>query len=174
MKAIDKDTFLSVIQINKGIIYKIANSYCKNPEDRKDLVQEIIVQLWKSFDNYTNQYKYSTWIYRIALNVAISFYRKENRRRQVSNPLSDGIIHVVEISDTTEMEENTGFLQAFISELKDLDKALMLLYLEEKSHKEIAEIVGISETNVATKIGRIKTILKQKFSTIKPEHKWKT
>ena len=168
MNSTDKpDIFLSVIQKNKGIIYKVANSYCNNAEDSKDLVQEIIVQLWKSFDNYTGQYKYSTWIYRIALNVAISFYRKENRRKQVSNPLSDGILNFVDTNVTGEIEKNIGFLQQFISELKELDKALMLLYLEEKGHKEIAEIIGISETNVATKIGRIKSILKQKFSTIK-------
>jgi RNA polymerase sigma-70 factor (ECF subfamily) len=166
MNLIDKsDIFLSVIQTNKGIIYKIANSYCHQAEDRKDLVQEIIVQLWKSFDNYKEQYKYSTWMYRIALNVAISFYRKENRRKDISNPLSDGIISLI---DTPyEAQEDIRLLQQFIAGLKELDKALMLLYLEEKSYREIAEIIDISETNVATKIGRIKNRLKQKFSTIK-------
>ena len=159
--------FLSVIQSNKGIIYKVANSYCKNASDRQDLVQEIMVQLWKSFDKYTDQYKYSTWMYRIALNVAISFYRKETRRKQVTNPLSEGILNYVENDVAGEIEDNIKILQQFISELKVLDKALMLLYLEEKSQKEIAEIIGISETNVATKIGRIKILLKQKFSTIK-------
>lgn len=163
------DRFLSIIEINKGIIYKITNSYCKDTEDRKDLIQEIISQLWKSFDNYSDQYKYSTWIYRIALNVAISFYRKENRRKTISNPLSEGVFSFVDHPDNTESESNLGFLQQFISELKDLDKALLLLYLEEKSHREIAEIIGISETNVATKIGRIKAILKQKFSTLQKQ-----
>src|SRR5258706_15969436 len=168
MNSTDKSNlFLSVIECNKGILYKVANLYCKDSEERKDLVQEIIIQLWESFENYTSQYKYSTWIYRIALNVAISFYRKENRREHVSNPLSDGILNFVDTNVTGETEKEIGLLQQFISELKELDKALMLLYLEEKSHKEIAEIIGISETNVSTKIGRIKTILKQKFSTIK-------
>jgi RNA polymerase sigma factor (sigma-70 family) len=168
MNSVEKsETFLLVIQSNKGIIYKIANSYSHDAEDRKDLVQEIIIQLWKSFDNYTDQFKYSTWIYRIALNTAISFYRKENRRTQISNPISDSIINFGDTSVPDETEEKIAFLQQFISELKELDKALMLLYLEEKSHKEIAEIIGISETNVATKIGRIKTILKQKFSNLK-------
>ena len=167
MTARDKqDLFLSVIEDHKGIIYKIANSYCKVPEDRKDLVQEIILQLWKSFDNYNEQFKYSTWIYRIALNVAISFYRKENRIREISNRLSEGILHFADTNDTGEEEEAIGFLQHFIAQLKELDKALMLLYLEEKSHREIAEIIGITETNVATKVGRIKTILKQKFSQV--------
>jgi RNA polymerase sigma-70 factor (ECF subfamily) len=159
--------FLTVIEANKGIIYKVAHAYCLHAEDRKDLIQEIIVQLWKSFDNYDNQYKYTTWMYRIALNVAISFYRKENRRKQLTNPLSDNILELVDDTAIIEINKNIGYLQQFIIELKELDKALMLLYLEEKSHKEIAEITGISETNVATKIGRIKKILKQKFSSIK-------
>ncbi len=155
--------FLTVINSNKGIIYKVANAYCKNNEARKDLVQEIIVQLWKSFENYSDQYKHSTWIFRIALNVAISFYRKENSRKTISNPLIDTIHEFADTSPTNETEKNIGILHHFISELKELDKALMLLYLEEKSYKEIAEIIGITETNVATKIGRIKTKLKQKF-----------
>lgn len=161
------EQFLSVVQANRGIIYKVANSYCIDVEDRKDLVQEIIVQLWRSFDNYKDEYKYSTWIYRIALNTAISFYRKENRRRHVSTQLSDTVIDFVDTTGAGEIEENIGFLQQFINELKELDKALMLLYLEEKSQKEIGEIMGISASNVATKVGRIKNILKQKFSTIK-------
>jgi len=159
------DLFLTVISFNKGILFKIANSYCKDGEDRKDLVQEIIVQLWKSFERFNDQYKYSTWIYRIALNVAISFYRKENRRKQVSNPLTDGILNYADTNVTSETDENIKLLQQFIAGLKELDKAIMLLYLEEKSHKEIADIIGISESNVATKIGRIKILLKQKFSS---------
>jgi len=177
MKATAKsDLFLSVIESNKGIIYKVANSYCNVVEERKDLVQEIIVQLWKSFEQYDDRYQYSTWIYRIALNVSISFYRKETRRKKVSTPLSNEILKVAD--DINEADENMILLQQFISELKELDKALVILYLEEKSHREIAEIVGISETNVATKIGRIKILLKQKFtnrwlSAKKTFSKWK-
>jgi RNA polymerase sigma factor (sigma-70 family) len=157
------ELFLSVIETNKGIIYRIINSYCKKAEDRKDLSQEIISQLWKSFDKYRDKYKYSTWIYRIALNVAISFYRKENRRKTIATPINESMFSFADRLENTETEFNLGILYQFISELKDLDKALMLLYLEEKSHKEIAEIIGISETNVATKVNRIKAILKQKF-----------
>ncbi|MEV4883919.1 sigma-70 family RNA polymerase sigma factor [Chitinophaga ginsengisegetis] len=161
------DLFLAVLQTNKGIIYKIAQSYCQDAEERKDLVQEIITQLWRSFGSYTGQVKYSTWIYRIALNVAISFYRKGTRRKQASSPFSEDILHIVDTNVKGETAENIGFLQRFIAELKELDKALMLLYLEEKSYREIGEIMGLSETNVATKIARIKGILKQKFSSIK-------
>lgn len=160
--------FISVIQTHKGIIYKIANSYCKDSEDRKDLVQEIIIQLWQSFEKYNNSYKYSTWIYRIALNTAISFYRKESRRIGKSDPISDAILIIANPLTEVESEEKLSLLQKFISELRELDKALMLLYLEAKSYREIAEIIGISETNVATKISRIKTLLKEKFSSIKP------
>lgn len=158
------DLFLSVIETNKGIIYKVANSYCKDTEDRQDLVQEIILKLWKSFDSYDEVFKHSTWIYRIALNTAISFYRKEKSRKKITTPFSESLFNVADFENDKQIEESTLFLNQFISELKELDKALMLLYLEEKSHKEMAEIIGITETNVATKIGRIKNILKQRFS----------
>ena len=168
MQAEKSDIFLSVIETNKGIIYKVANAYCIHAEDRKDLIQEIIVQLWKSFDRYNDQYKYTTWMYRIALNVAISFYRKENSRKRLVDPLADNILDLVDDNAINEINKNIGYLKQFIAGLKELDKALMLLYLEEKTHKEIGEITGISETNVSTRIGRIKKILKQKFSTIQP------
>jgi RNA polymerase sigma-70 factor (ECF subfamily) len=160
------DLFLSVIEMHKGIIYKVANSYCKDTENKKDLVQEIVLQLWKSFDSYNNQFKHSTWIYRIALNVAISYYRKEERRKEISNPYSEELFKLADFDESKELEGHSLLLQQFIANLKELDKALMILYLEEKSHKEISEIIGITETNVATKVGRIKTILKQKFSQI--------
>ncbi len=156
--------FLLVIETNKGIIYKVANTYCKDTEDRKDLVQDIVLKLWKSFDSYDEHFKHSTWIYRIALNTAISFYRKERTRKEITNPFSESLFNVANFRDDKQIAESTFFLNRFISELKELDKALMLLYLEEKSHKEMAEIIGITETNVATKIGRIKNILKQRFS----------
>ncbi len=159
--------FISVIVAHKGILYKVANAYCKDSEDRKDLIQEIYMQLWKSFANYNDGYKYSTWIYRISLNVAISFYRKENSRTKISGSFFDEILIFSDTSETDETKTNFDLLQQFIAELKDLDKALMLLYLEEKGYKEIAEIIGYSETNVATKIGRIKVKLKERFSQIK-------
>lgn len=159
--------FLVVVENNKGILFKVANSYCRNIEDRKDLIQEIILQLWKSFDNYNEKFKLSTWIYRISLNVAISFYRKENSRKRISNPIATAVFDFPESEVSDEKETNLGILNQMISELSDLDKALMLLYLEEKSHKEISEIIGITETNVATKIGRIKSKLKSGFNQLK-------
>lgn len=157
--------FLALVNDHRGIIYKVASLYCKDSEARKDLIQEIISQLWKSFDKYDQKYKQSTWIYRIALNVAISFYRKEVRRKEISHPLSPVIFEFEDTGHMPETDTEIGVLYQFISELKELDKALILLYLDQKSYKEISEIIGITETNVATKIGRIKILLKQKFSS---------
>ncbi len=160
------ELFLDAISTHKGIIYKIANAYCRNAEDRKDLVQEIIIQLWKSFDKYDDRYRYSTFIYRIALNTAISFYRKERRRKEVALPLAEDVLQLVDDNRQPVQEEQLSLLQQCIASLKDLDKALMLLYLEEKSMKEISVIMEMSATNVSTKISRIKKVIQQKFSTI--------
>lgn len=162
MQQIQKD-FLEIIDANKRIIFKICNSYCKNAVDREDLAQEIIFQLWKSWDKYDSNFKLSTWMYRIALNVAISFYRKE-RKSTETILMGDQLIEIADEKLEEGLERNLSALQQFINELKPLDKALMILYLEEKSHKEIAEIMGITTTNVATKVGRIKDQLKQRFS----------
>ncbi|HLK30502.1 MAG TPA: sigma-70 family RNA polymerase sigma factor [Puia sp.] len=161
----DTEEFLQLIQENKRIIFKICNSYCHNKSDREDLAQEIIYQLWKSGNSFNADHKFSTWMYRIALNTAISFYRKEKRSGSVVS-LGE---HVVDIKDDDDgadaLQSNINLLQKFINELKELDRALMILYLEEKSYGEIAEILGITETNVATKISRNKEKLKQKFLT---------
>ncbi len=164
-----RDSFNNVIETNKGIIYKVTYAYCKNAEDRKDLIQEIIFQLWRSFNKYDKQYKITTFIYRIALNVSISFYRKEKRRDEISKPISDSFISQLENSEANENDENLNLLHRFIKELKEFDRAVILLYLDGKSHKEMAEIIGLTETNIATKISRIKGKLRQQISTIKEQ-----
>jgi len=170
MKTNKKERFITTIDNHKRIIYKIVNSYCPNKEDRKDLEQEIIIQLWNSFDKYNDKYKYSTWMYRIALNVAISYYRKEKKwsakRNNFYNEESIFSIEEEKSEEKTELDYHLKLLQDFIHNLNELNKALMLLYLEEKSYEEIAEILGITKTNVATKISRIKLKLKKKFQNI--------
>lgn len=163
-----KEKFIVTLDDHKKIIYKIVNSYCPNREDRKDLEQEIIIQLWNSFDKYNAEFKYSTWMYRIALNVAISFYRKE-KKWSVKNDFfdEDSIFSIADENENeTELDYHMKLLQEFINNLGELDKALMLLYLEEKSHEEITEILGITKTNVATKINRIKLKLRKEFNKI--------
>ena len=165
--ATEKDKFLALILANKKIIYKICHSYCKNPADREDLAQEIIIQLWKSSGRYDKQYKLSTWIYRIALNVAISFYRSETRRKQDTAALDENIIDMVEAEPAPdEQEDDMQLLYRFIDKLDELNKALILLYLDNHNYKEISYILGITETNVATKLNRIKQKLKKDFAIV--------
>lgn len=159
----NKETFLRLLEEHKGIIIKICNAYCRERNDKEDLSQEIVYNLWKAFANYTPDYKFSTWLYRVALNVAISYYRKEKRSLQYT-PYDENLIVFNEEGYNAALDGNLLLLQQFILELKEMDKSIMLLYLDDKSYYEIAEITGISETNVATKINRIKTNLKAKFS----------
>lgn len=166
IKQYNKDDFLKQLEKHKLIIYKICNAYCKNSHNRDDLAQEITYQLWKSYNRYNGAVKFSTWMYRVALNVAITFYRKNQKNSVSIQPL----VSDIEIEDKNEnnavLEKNIELLQQFINTLKELDKALMILYLEEKSYTEISDILGISETNVATRISRVKEKLKQKFTAI--------
>jgi RNA polymerase sigma-70 factor (ECF subfamily) len=159
--------FAIIIEKNKNLIYKIANAYCNNSEDKKDLFQEIVLQLWKAFPKYKPEFAITTWLYRIALNVSISYYRQT--KKQKIQTISDNK-YILEIAETPNLDnpqnEQLKQLHQFISELKELDKALILLYLEGNKQDEIAEILGISKTNVATKIGRIKTHLKKRFEIL--------
>lgn len=160
----DAQTFLEVMAANKGIVYKVANSYCKDSENRKDLIQEIMIQLWLAFNKYDETYKLSTWMYRIALNVSISFYRKESRRDEINQSLPDDILYIREES-AGELDAEVELLHQFIKELKEIDRAVIILYLEGTDQKEIGEILGFTMTNVSTKILRIKEQLRKKFST---------
>lgn len=157
------EELLNLVKANEGIIFKICNSYCSNKDDRPDLAQEIVYHLLKSYQRYDQAYKFSTWMYRVALNVAISFYRKTKISLDTITSVENRPEPTENKNESAELEKNIQTLQQFINQLKELDKALMLLYLEEKSYKEIGEIVGITETNVATKISRIKEKLKQQF-----------
>ena len=163
----EKGDFLKLISENKGIIIKICNSYCRNKADREDLAQEIIYTLWKGGKTFNPDFKFSTWMYRVALNVAISFYRANKKIN--SNISFTGTDLEIEdkVVDYAFEDENVNSLQYQISILKEFDKALIILYFEEKSYKEIAEIIGITETNVATKVSRIKEKLKQNIKNSK-------
>ena len=160
---VGKDKFISVIKDNQNLIFKICHSYCSNPDNRKDLQQEILMQLWNSFSKFDGRVKISTWIYQIALNTAISFYRNDRKRKDKNVTIDASVISLSNFEYSPEQDENVTMLYQFIENLNAMDKALILLYLDDNKYKDIADILGISETNVATKISRIKKILKEKF-----------
>lgn len=163
-KQIEQD-FLELLENNKKLVFKIANIYGRNNEEIKDLVQEITLQLWKSFPDYNPKYAISTWMYRIALNVSITFYRKEKSRRKIHQELSNQS-HIL-FWEEYKHDDQFKLLYRFIEKLKTFEKAVIVLYLEGKKNHEIAEILGISATNVSTKLNRIKTKLSKDFKTIK-------
>ena len=163
----ERNKVIQIIMQNMGIIHKVANMFCKSQEDKDDLVQEIMTQLWSSFEKYDDAYKLGTWMYRVSLNIAISFYRKKQTQEQYFMPLDEKLDIISNDENENEGETNNlELLEKFISNLKEFDKALMLLYLEKKSHQEISEILGITTSNVSTKIARIKEGLKQQFSNL--------
>ena len=163
----EKDKYIAVIKDHQQLIYKVCCSYCSNQDKRKDLQQEILLQLWSSFSKFDGRVKLSTWIYRIALNTAISFYRNDSKHSNKQGPINDAVISIPSFEiEETERDENISLLFRFIECLNEMDKALILLYLDNNKQKEIADILGISETNVATKISRIKKRLKEHFSNI--------
>jgi RNA polymerase sigma-70 factor (ECF subfamily) len=157
--AIDLETreaFGALLERHRGILFKIANSWSRLPEDRADLIQEIAMQLWRAWPQYDPARNFSTWMYRIALNVAISFGRGDGRRRRHLVPLDDGHDIADHNAADHETEQQIELLQRFIRAQKPLDRALLILYLDERPQREIADILGISEANVSTKIGRLK------------------
>jgi len=157
-----QDQFQSLVEEHKKILYKVSRLYCKNRDDRDDLAQEIVVQLWRSFEQYDSRRRFSTWMYRIALNVAISFYRRESTRNRHILAAGEFLLEVAD--ETSGPADELALLYLFIEELDGLSKALLLLYLDGNSYQEIGEVLGIGESNVATKLNRLKTKMKQEFA----------
>lgn len=156
-----QDEFLSLLDEHRRILFKVSRSYGRTTADREDLVQEITAQLWRSFDRYDDRCSFSTWMYRIALNVAISFHRRETRRKRHIVAAEDSVLEsAAEGSDASIADTELRLLHRFLERLDELDRALMLLYLDGHRHEGIAEVLGISQTNVATKIGRLKQRLR--------------
>ncbi|MBP6025141.1 RNA polymerase sigma factor [Ferruginibacter sp.] len=157
-----KKIFIAAIQENEGLIYKVATFYTNNKDDRDDVVQEIIYSLWKSFDSFKQNSSLSTWMYQVAMNVAV-FHLKRSKKAVTTIPIDTDLLNSPEsIADNA--EEKLKILQAHIRDLNLLDKGIVMLYLESKSHEEIAQIIGISKTNVGTRLSRIKEKLKTKIN----------
>lgn len=164
MKAKEAD-FLELIKHHERLIHKISFNYCHNAKDREDLVQEIIFQLWKSYPRFRPDFKVSTWMYKVALNTAVSFYRKHGKKKEQEIALENTNVHDLQGTTNDTKDEQLKILEGFIQELEPVNKALIILQLEGESIANIAQIVGLSETNVATKLSRVKKSLAQKFKS---------
>lgn len=161
------DAFLRQLEPHKAILYKVAYAYCRHPEDRRDLMQEMVIQLWRSFARFdaTAGVKFSTWMYRIAMNVAISQFRMQSRRITDTVPLEEFGLDVAaaDLLHGT-ASDNMRVLMGLIDRMDELNRALILLFLDGYDVDEIADIVGISATNVSTRMTRIKQRLTAQFA----------
>jgi RNA polymerase sigma-70 factor (ECF subfamily) len=168
--------FATLLREHRGIVFKVTRMYARDQHDRDDLAQEIAAQLWRSFPAYDpGCAKFTTWMYRVALNVAISHARGVERScaKRVES-LGEAHLDTLASADaphdeSMQRDERIAALYAFIARLDALNRALVLLYLDDHSYAEIAEVLGISETNVATKLGRIKQKMRAGMGVAKTE-----
>ena len=150
-----KEEFLQNITSNQAIIHKVTRIYCDNVDDRKDLFQEILIQLWKSYGSFKEQSKFSTWMYRVAINTAITAFKRGAKKNIKAQFVTD-LPQVVDDEYDTDLEDNLNLLHSAIGQLTGIEKSIILLYLEDKSYEEIAEITGITQNYVRVKMNRIK------------------
>ena len=159
MTSLEKD-FTDRIEKHKGVIFKISKMYMDNYDDQRDLFQEITYQAWRSFPKFEGRSEFSTWLYRIALNTAITFLKSEKKKSFIQNQEVQNL--KIESNDYDfEKEEQLKKMYEAIHQLNEIDKALIFYYLEDFSGREIAEQMGLSEVNVRVKINRAKEKLKQ-------------
>jgi len=155
-----QERFITLLESNIGIILKISKAYTNTAQDREDLINDIAFEMWKAFPNFKGKSKISTWVYRIALNTSMNYKRNSRRKKE----FIQGAIELSNIEQSIEIDNNPliEMLYDCITELDEFSKAIILLYLDGYKHDEIAEITGISRTNVGTRISRIKEQLKNK------------
>jgi RNA polymerase sigma-70 factor (ECF subfamily) len=163
MNALAEERFLTLLEAHKRILYKVANAYCRDHDQRQDLVQEMTVQLWRSFGRYDEGQRFSTWMYRVVMNVAISTYRSAARRIRTTLPVEDFALELAAADQITEASHDVRLVYRLIQQLDAMNRALILLYLDGYTHDEIAGITGITTTNVATRVNRIKQRLRSEF-----------
>ncbi len=156
--------FLQIIKENQGIIHKVSNIYCDDQDDRNDLFQEIVAQLWKSYPSFRQESKVTTWMYRVALNTAITSFKKQKRRPDQTR-LTYENFQLKDDNYDHETEENIKLLHRAVALLTGIEKSIIILYLEDKKYEEIAEITGITQNYVRVKMNRIKKKLKKIMET---------
>ncbi|MEM7367113.1 MAG: sigma-70 family RNA polymerase sigma factor [Bacteroidota bacterium] len=155
-----EQAFVQLITRHQGIIHKVCGMYCNQDEERRDLFQDIVLQLWRAYESFKGESKISTWMYRVALNTAISGFRKQKRKPEQSR-LSDRAYEVPIVLPDPDMEEKRTFLYKAIDQLSEVEKGIVMLHLEDHSYEEIAEIIGITPNYVGVKLNRIKQRLKK-------------
>lgn len=158
----DAQHFAALLQAHQRLLYKVAYVYCRDPEERRDLLQDMAIQLWRALPSYDGRAALSTWVYRIAANVAISHRRHQGRRIRDALPL-DFAFDVADTAFAPDTEESRQ-LRALIDGLDEINRALMLFYLEGFDHSEIAEMLGTSASNVGTRLNRIKAKLQSQLA----------
>jgi RNA polymerase sigma factor (sigma-70 family) len=158
-----QEEFLARINAHRALLYSVARIYGRSPADRNDLAQEAIANLWRAYPRYDARLKFSTWMYRIALNVAISWRRRERTQTRHLVPVGEEVLQNARALDASPDSDDVAFLYAKIQQLDELDRALMMLYLDGVSHDDISEVLGMSRTNIATKIARLKERLRKEF-----------
>jgi RNA polymerase sigma-70 factor (ECF subfamily) len=158
----DLARFVALLEAHRRILYKVAYVYCRDPEDRHDLMQEMALQLWRSFGRFEGRSRVSTFVYRVALNVAISHRRHEGRRLRDTAPLDFGL----DVADADALFDTDDVgarrLRELIEGLDEPSRALVLLYLEGFDHAEIGAMLGLTASNVGTRLGRVKQTLKRR------------
>ena len=152
--------FVTELEDNQNIVHKVCSLYTNDKDSHNDLFQEITIQLWKAYPKFRGDSKFSTWMYRVALNTAMVYLKKKKRVVTSGIEIDERLLQRKDIVDNEE-EEQIRKLYDTIKKLSDIERGIIMLYLEGKSHEEIAEIIGFTTTNVGTKIGRIKKKLKK-------------
>ena len=159
----EEKNFINLIKLHQGLIHKVCFMYEQDPDVRNDLFQEIVLQLWKSFPTFRGEAKITTWMYRIALNTAISGYRRQVRHIKTED-LSERHLNISENYSGDEREEDFQRLQAAIRQLSEIERAMIMMALEEIPYEEIAETIGITQNNVRVRMNRIREKLKKIMS----------
>lgn len=152
--------FLNDFEKNQNIVHKICRIYTTNQDQHNDLFQEITIQIWKNYSKFRGESKFSTWMYRVSLNTAITLYRKSSRRIKTQD-FSEVSFKIKSIDYDDTKDEQLKALYGGIRELNDIEKALIFLYLEDKPYKEISNALGISEVNARVKMNRSKEKLRK-------------
>ncbi len=152
--------FVRLVNRHQGIIHKVCGMYCHDKDDKKDLFQEVVLQLWKSFASFRGESKVTTWIYRVALNTAISAFRKEVKKPEQTDILTMSI-QVPEDTEFQEKNDQFQLLYQAIRQLSEIDRALVMLYLDDLPYEDIAEMMGITANNARVRMNRIREKLRQ-------------